>query len=68
MKNRKFKYELAQKVYDLYRLSPPKASASQMSTNYFNGYEGFRCFGDKGSQCHAAWVAGIDNKLHGSRA
>lgn len=62
MKTRKFKYELAQKVYNLYRVNPPVRRGSQMSSNYFNGYEGLRCFGDRGSQCYAAHAAGIDNK------
>ena len=58
---RTFKYNLSQKVYDLYRTNPPSHAGSQMSNNYFNGFNGLRCFGDRGSQCYAAWCAGVDN-------
>ena len=70
MKTRKFKFELAQKVYDLYR-DPKNAPfnkdgtrfrGSQMSMNYWNGRDGTRTFGDKGSQAYAAWTAGVDVK------
>jgi len=68
MRTRKYKYELSQKVYDLYRdlnnapfnKDGTRFRGSHMSVCYWNGRDNGRNWGDVGSQSYAAYYAGKD--------